>query len=97
MYAGKVAEVGAAASVFNNGARHPYTQRLLKSYPDISGPRRFADGIPGYPPDLSTPQQGCRFAQRCDLVMDLCMVKEPPSVEVALGHVVACHLAGDGE
>jgi len=64
MYAGKVVEKGPAQEVFavNGGAAHPYTQRLIKSYPNIHGPREFVDGIPGYPPDLSQPQVGCRFA-----------------------------------
>jgi peptide/nickel transport system ATP-binding protein len=96
MYAGTLAEVGPSAEVFGPGrATHPYTQRLLRSYPDIAGTREFVDGIPGYPPDLSQPQIGCRFAARCDLVMDVCRTKAPETREVSVGHRVACHVAGD--
>jgi peptide/nickel transport system ATP-binding protein len=94
MYAGKVAEVGPTKTVFNstNGAQHRYTQRLLKSYPNIYGERVFIDGIPGYPPDLALPQVGCRFAQRCDVAIDSCRTIEPKLLEVANEHFVACHL-----
>jgi peptide/nickel transport system ATP-binding protein len=94
MYAGKVAEVGAASTVFGGGAVHPYTQRLLRSYPDIRGPRAFADGIPGYPPNLLLPQVGCRFEPRCDAAQAVCATAEPRAASFEPGHSAACHLVG---
>lgn len=95
MYAGKVAEVGTAEEVFGSEkAAHPYTRRLLNSYPNIHQERKFIDGIPGYPPDLSKPQVGCRFSARCDSVMDKCFTDEPELTEISLLHRSACHLAG---
>jgi peptide/nickel transport system ATP-binding protein len=93
MYAGKVAEVGNTEDVFGKqNSGHPYTRRLLNSYPNIYEERKFIDGIPGYPPDLSRPQAGCRFAARCDLVMERCFTDEPALLEISSMHKSACHL-----
>ena len=95
MYAGRAAEAGTAREVFGAGnAAHPYTRRLLNSYPNINGERVFIDGIPGYPPDLSQPQIGCRFAARCSEAIDVCRTSEPDLVAISATHSVACHLAG---
>jgi peptide/nickel transport system ATP-binding protein len=54
---------------------------------------RFADkrltGIPGRPPSLLDPPPGCRFRDRCPLAFERCQ-EEPPFVEVAPDHYVAC-------
>lgn len=94
MYAGKVAEIGDAQTVFgsNLGAKHRYTQQLLKSYPNIHQERVFIEGIAGYPPDLAQVQVGCRFAPRCDLAIEKCFTTEPPLIQIASEHQVACHL-----
>ncbi len=97
MYAGKMAETGPAQDVFGEtdgvaNAQHPYTQRLLRAYPNIHRERVFIDGIPGSPPDLSRPQQGCRFQARCDVAVDSCATVEPALVSLGAGHQAACHL-----
>ena len=97
MYAGKMAETGPAQDVFGEthgvaNAQHPYTQRLLRAYPNIHRERVFIDGIPGSPPDLSKPQQGCRFQARCDVAIDTCSSIEPTLVSLGAGHQAACHL-----
>jgi len=90
MYAGRVAEEGPVAEVFER-PRHPYTQRLLAAFPNIHADRRTLEVIPGSPPDLRDPPPGCRFAPRCAFAMDVCSVEVPP--EVTFGRVrVACHL-----
>ena len=98
MYAGKIVESGPAGQVFGSGlagARHPYTQRLLRAYPNIRRERVFIDGIPGYPPDLTQPQSGCRFRARCDVAIPAC-VSEPPLVDVGGGQLAACWLLDQG-
>ena len=90
MYAGRVAEEGAVGEIFRR-PRHPYTQKLLSSFPNIRTDRRTLDVIPGSPPDLRTPPPGCRFAPRCAFAMAVCSEVVPP--EITFGDVrVACHL-----
>jgi len=91
MYAGRVAEEGPVGRVFT-APRHPYTQKLLSSFPNIRADRRTLDVIPGQPPDLRHPPPGCRFAPRCPFVMDVCREVVPPEIRFADGVRVACHL-----
>jgi oligopeptide/dipeptide ABC transporter ATP-binding protein len=98
MYAGRVAEEGLVSEIFRR-PRHPYTQKLLSSFPNIRADRRNLEVIPGSPPDLRMPPPGCRFAPRCSFAMPICSEVVPP--EVTFGRVrVACHLypvGSDGE
>jgi oligopeptide/dipeptide ABC transporter ATP-binding protein len=91
MYAGKVAEEGPVRRVFT-APRHPYTRKLVGSFPDIKADRRTLEMIPGQPPDLLKPPPGCRFAPRCEFAMDVCREVVPPEVRFADGVRVACHL-----
>lgn len=91
MYAGKIVEFGTAEQVYGN-PQHPYTQALLRSIPRLHGEITKLEWIPGTPPDLISPPPGCRFAPRCNRVMDICNKEEPPIVEVEPGHYVSCWL-----
>jgi oligopeptide/dipeptide ABC transporter ATP-binding protein len=91
MYAGRVAEEGPVRRIFTT-PRHPYTQKLLSSFPNIRADRRTLDVIPGMPPDLRNPPPGCRFAPRCPMAMPVCTEIVPPEVTFADGVRVACHL-----
>jgi peptide/nickel transport system ATP-binding protein len=90
MYAGKLAEKAPAETIIHS-PRHPYTQLLLSSLPEVGV--TFAEkrlrGIPGRPPSLLDPPAGCRFRDRCPLASGKCL-EEPPFVEVAPSHYVAC-------
>lgn len=90
MYAGKLAEK-APTDVIIGSPRHPYSQMLIASLPEVGV--RYADkrlaGIPGNPPALLDPPAGCRFRARCPLAFEKC-AEEPPFIEVAPGHSVAC-------
>ncbi len=90
MYAGRLAEK-AAADVVISRPRHPYTQLLVSSLPEV-GVRyedRRLEGIPGRPPSLLDPPPGCRFRDRCPLAFAKC-AEQPPFVEIEPGHRVAC-------
>ncbi|HBJ82102.1 ABC transporter ATP-binding protein [Pseudothermotoga sp.] len=91
MYAGKVVEIGENVQIYGSkGPMHPYTKGLLGATPRL---RRKVDElafIPGVPPDLLKPPSGCRFHDRCPVVLDKCRENEPPLKEVELGHLVAC-------
>jgi peptide/nickel transport system ATP-binding protein len=90
MYAGKLAEKAPTETMMQEPL-HPYTRLLISSLPEMGV--RFADrrlvGIPGNPPSLLNPPTGCRFRDRCPIADAQC-ADEPPFVEVAPGHAVAC-------
>ncbi|MGQ9856408.1 MAG: ABC transporter ATP-binding protein [Fervidobacterium sp.] len=90
MYAGKVAEIGTTQQLIDNPV-HPYTKMLLSSLPEVGirYTEKLLSGIPGQPPHLLNPPQGCRFKDRCPLRGKECD-EEPPLVQVEEGHVAYC-------
>lgn len=90
MYAGKLMEIGEADDVFKR-PRHPYTYGLMHAYPSILGDKRDLATIPGEPPNLMAPPEGCRFNPRCDRATDECRAVEPLMTKVAPEHSIACH------
>ena len=94
MYAGKLAEK-APAEVIINSPLHPYTQLLISSLPEVgvTYEENKLTGIPGRPPPLLDPPEGCRFRERCPFAFEKC-VEEPPFLEVEPGHEVACWKVG---
>ena len=94
MYAGQVAELGPTRRVFD-APLHPYSIGLMDAFPSIRGPKVPLTGIPGSPPDLARPPEGCRFAPRCPMVTDQC--RQRPVELVSIEDVqVRCLLAGNG-
>jgi oligopeptide/dipeptide ABC transporter ATP-binding protein len=91
MYAAKMAEVGDVQEVFA-APKHPYTQGLLRSVPNIQLDAGDLYKMEGAPPNLLHPPRGCRFNPRCPFVMDICRVEEPPLDPVEGGHLAACWL-----
>jgi peptide/nickel transport system ATP-binding protein len=91
MYAAKMAEVGDVLDVFAD-PKHPYTQGLLRSVPNIrlDGGELYKMG--GAPPNLLHPPSGCRFHPRCPFVMDVCRSQEPAFEPVERDHLAACWL-----
>jgi peptide/nickel transport system ATP-binding protein len=71
MYAGQLMEVGTAAEIHHEPS-HPYTKRLLRSFPSLRGPRKDLAGIPGTPPNLLDLPPGCPFLPRCADGTDAC-------------------------
>jgi peptide/nickel transport system ATP-binding protein len=90
MYAGKLAEKAPADEIVER-PRHPYTDLLLSSLPEVGV--RYAEtrlsGIPGRPPSLLDPPTGCRFRSRCPLAFAKC-AEEPPFAEIEPGRLAAC-------
>ncbi|MGD0834980.1 MAG: ABC transporter ATP-binding protein [Candidatus Dormibacteria bacterium] len=76
MYAGRLAERAASASLFRS-PRHPYTYGLLHCFPPMHGERGSMDGIPGSPPDLKHIPSGCAFHPRCPWAMERCRLEVP--------------------
>ena len=89
MYAGQIVELVSVADLFRR-PRHPYTLGLLNCVPRLDGPPRRLTPIPGAPPDLADPPQGCRFHPRCPLATDACRAATPALAQVAPGHFSRC-------
>ena len=90
MYGGRLAETGKAEALFAD-PRHPYTQGLLASIPNIKLDQPKLHSMPGAPPDLVDPPSGCVFHPRCPHVMDKCRGEIPPSFDDQ-DHRTACWL-----
>ena len=90
MYAGRVVETAEVNNLFNE-MHHPYTQALLASIPQLDQDARKAlHAIPGLPPDLAHPPQGCRFAARCSRATDKCRADEPSLSGKTFDHRFSC-------
>lgn len=90
LYGGKVMESGAAEAVLTM-PRHPYTQALLASMPDIEAPHP-PEPIPGTPGDRLPTASGCPFQPRCREAVGDCAAR-PPALVSHDGRSWACHRA----
>jgi peptide/nickel transport system ATP-binding protein len=90
MYAGQIVEEGLTAALYHD-PRHPYTRMLFAATPDLYGDDAVVS-IPGAPPRLDQPIEGCAFAPRCDRVFDPCRTLEPARIELTPRRFAACHL-----
>ena len=91
MYAGRLAEVAPSISIFES-PKHPYTQALLESIPNILTSDKILKTIPGSPPDLTGPPSGCPFHPRCRYVYERCRKEVPMLVETGNESAAACFL-----
>ncbi len=95
MYLGSLVEIGKADDVYFN-PQHPYTEVLVGSNPEPDPEverNRPSTGIRGEIPSPVNVPAGCRFANRCDKVMDVCRNVTPQLIALKdLDRQVACHL-----
>ena len=90
MYAGQIVEQAPTEALFRD-VQMPYTEALLESIPLLaSASHTRLSAIPGRPPDLVHPPQGCRFAARCAYAQDKCREEAPPLIESEPGHLYRC-------
>lgn len=95
MYAGKIVEEATTAAIFGNPL-HPYTRYLINSLPRL-GDKTMRESVPGSPPSLIDPPNGCPFHPRCPSCWDICTKKMPSLIDLGVNHKVACWLVGDRE
>lgn len=93
MYAGQMIEIGPTNEIFNN-PQQPYTQMLIGALPKV-GDNSQKEGIPGTPPSLRKPPEGCRFAERCKYATDKCKKENPKLQLVGENHYAACLYLGN--
>jgi peptide/nickel transport system ATP-binding protein len=94
MYAGQIVETADRDSFFTRPA-HPYSRKLFDSLPDTAKRGDTLAVIRGSVPPLTREFSGCRFADRCDFVMDICRSTVPPWYALGSGTGVRCHLYKD--
>jgi len=84
MYGGRMVEFGDSKEIFLE-PKHPYTKGLLESIPVLSKDTK-PKFIPGTPPNLVNPSEGCKFYDRCPEAMEKCK-KDPPKIKTKTGYV----------
>ena len=91
MYAGRIVEQGSADDIFNH-TRHPYTEGLFDSLPNLKQRGEELVPIKGLMPDPSDLPPGCAFAPRCPYATEACTRGVPAlrAVEGSTTHKVAC-------
>ena len=90
MYAGRKIETAETVELFKN-VRHPYTEALLASIPQLDQDQsQELYSIPGLPPDLRRPPLACRFAPRCVFATEQCRSHDPPLGGDDPNHPYAC-------
>ena len=92
MYLGHIVETGDSDALYES-PRHPYTVALLSAVPipdpDIERNRQRIL-LQGDLPSPADPPPGCVFNTRCWKAQDKCRKEQPPLVEIAPGHELAC-------
>jgi oligopeptide/dipeptide ABC transporter ATP-binding protein len=91
MYAGRMVEVAPTIGIFEN-PKHPYTQALLSSIPNIRAEDKILKTIPGSPPDLLELPPGCAFHPRCPFAFDRCRMEVPMPLSTGENSEAACFL-----
>ncbi|PWK74019.1 ABC transporter ATP-binding protein [Aminobacter sp. AP02] len=94
MYLGRIVEEGETEELFAK-PRHPYTQMLLQTIPNIEKPHRDRVVAAGEVPSPLKPPSGCTFHPRCPMATAQCARELPAVRTLASGTRVACHLVQD--
>jgi oligopeptide/dipeptide ABC transporter ATP-binding protein len=91
MYAGQIMEQATVEDLFRQPS-HPYTERLLASILRVDAATELAATNTAAFPSIDYRLMGCRFANRCPYVLDVCWNERPAAKALSADHVVFCHL-----
>ena len=95
MYLGQVVELADNDEIFHN-LLHPYTKALFSAIPRPDPTlKRERMILQGDIPSPKEPPAGCRFHTRCPFAQPACAETAPELREIAPGHLVRCHRAGE--
>jgi peptide/nickel transport system ATP-binding protein len=89
MYAGKIIEHGNLEDIFEN-TKHPYTEGLFNSLPNIEDRKSLLKPIKGLMPDPTNLPKGCAFHPRCSYAKEICCMREPVVTKISDTHYVSC-------
>ncbi|PAB60275.1 ABC transporter ATP-binding protein [Anaeromicrobium sediminis] len=96
MYAGRIVEQGSLVDIFEN-PKHPYTEGLFNSIPNIDDRKAKLKPIKGLMSDPYNLPKGCAFCDRCDYTMDKCKTMKPEKIIFSESHFVECHIYKDNK
>ena len=96
MYAGQIVEKGSAHEMVFDPV-HPYSHGLMGSIlvPEEGTRGTKLTAIPGTPPNLKKPPQGCRFAERCKYAKPECRYSNIPERPFEDGRMYRCLMGVD--
>lgn len=90
LYGGQIMEEAPVAPLFADPA-HPYSKGLLKAIPRVDDQGDTLSSIPGNPPNMTHPPEGCPFEPRCSYRTELCQTKLEQLNEFTAGRRRACN------
>ena len=94
MYRGSVVEAGAVERVILE-PKHPYTQLLIESIPQPDPENKWGDEPPTPRFEDFDTMMGCKFADRCPHVMEVCNAEQPPRFQLETHRQAQCYLYQD--
>ncbi|MDO5703583.1 MAG: ATP-binding cassette domain-containing protein [Paracoccus sp. (in: a-proteobacteria)] len=90
MYLGRIIEEAPTETLFG-APKHPYTQLLLETIPDVRNPHRNRELRGGEVPSPLKPPPGCSFHPRCPFADARCKAERPEMLRWPDGSRTACH------
>ena len=91
VYAGEIVESGTLKEIYED-RKHPYTEGLFSSIPDLEEEVEYLPVIEGLMPLPTNLPTGCKFHPRCPHATELCAQSNPEPVAITDTHTVRCHL-----
>lgn len=89
MYAGQIVEEGTAKDIFRE-PKHPYTQALLRSLPELAEGKSRLASLQGVVPGKYDRPTGCLLNPRCPYATEYCRQVEPQLHHIG-SRKVKCH------
>lgn len=89
MYAGSIVELGTAEDIFRD-TKHPYTEGLFGSIPNLNANVRRLSPIEGLTPDPTALPSGCSFHPRCPYAGEICSQQRPSASHIKGDHFAEC-------